>query len=217
MSPAVAILDWWKEAVTFGAGLLLGAMSGFVWPLLRERISDSKNRRVRAQRRAQVLKELDLIAAEVMAAVQTEPHGVQNKDKWVSRLKEFATQYDDVLGPIAGYVKRISYKIDDSTFDHSTPSYPPYCCDEVEEDLALLKLCILPIFAESLAWDSQRVENEEKQLLEKVWINFQEIDFLLPDQRRKDLEQWYTEWKAHKFKIGKKALAMAPYVNHERK
>jgi hypothetical protein len=33
----------------------------------------------------------------------------------VSRLQQFATQYSDILGLIAGYVKRISYKMDYST------------------------------------------------------------------------------------------------------
>lgn len=158
-----------------------------------------------------------------MAAVQVKPHGVQNKDKWVSRLQQFAKQYDDVLGPIAGYVNRISYKIEDSTFDHETLGNPPYCCDQVEEDLALLKLCILPVVAKELDWDSGTIEREEKQLLEKIWLNFQEV-FLSPsgmpmkEYQVQQVNQWYAEWKTFKFKIHQSEnLAMAPYVNHERK
>jgi len=234
-------MDWLKEAITFG----LGFMSGFVWPRLRDKISERKDRKAKAERKARILKDLDVIASDVMAAVQVQPHGVQNKDKWVSRLQQFATQYDDVLGPIAGYVKCISYKIEDSTFDHASLGSPPYCCDQVEEDLAFLKLCILPIVAKELGWDLGTIEKEEKQLLEKIWVNFQEI--VMPpsppgthagmteeelqqaytgydakkaaeEYKAQHLNQWHAEWKDYKFKIGQNEnLAMAPYVNHERK
>jgi hypothetical protein len=238
-------MDWLNAAITFVSGLLLGFMSGFVWPQLREKISERRDRKIKAERKVRILKDLDAIASDVMAAVQLEPHGVQNKDKWVSRLQQFATEYDDVLGPIAGYVKRISYKIEDSTFDHASLGNPPYCCDQVEEDLALLKLCILPIVAKELGWNSEILEKEEKRLLEKIWINFQETPIApLPASLRADmteeelrqafagydaektyeeykaqrLNQWYAEWKAYEFKIGaSENLAMAPYVNHERK
>lgn len=168
-------MEWMKETITFVSGLLLGFISAFVWPLLRDKLSERKKRKAKAERKTGILKDLDAIASDIMAAVQAEPHGVQNKDKWVSRLQQFATQYDDIIGPIGGCVKRISYKIEDSTFDHQTLGNPPYCCDQVEEDLALLKLCILPFVAGGLGWDSKAVEREEKQLLEKVWRNFQEI------------------------------------------
>jgi hypothetical protein len=238
-------MDWSKEAITFGSGLLLGVMSGFVWPRLRDKISERKDHKAKTERKARILKDLDAISSDVMAAVQAEPHGVQNKDKWVSRLQQFATQYDDVLGPIAGYVKRISYKIEDSTFDHASLGNPPYCCDQVEEDMAFLKLCILPIVAKELDWDSGTIEKEEKRLLEKIWVNFQEISFApLPlgthagmtdeelrqaytgydaekaaeEYKAQQLNQWHAEWKAYKFRIGQgENLAMAPYVNHERK
>lgn len=238
-------MDWLKEAITFGSGLLLGFMSGFVWPRLRDKISERKDRKAKAERKARILKDLDAIASDVMAAVQERPHVLQNKDKWMSRLQQFATQYDDVLGPLAGYVKRISYKIEDSTFDHASLGNPPYCCDQVEEDLAFLKLCILPIVAKELGWDSGTIERQEKRLLEKIWSNFREIAIppLPPgihadmtdeelrqayagydaekadeEYKARQLDQWHAEWKAYKFKIGPGVnLAMAPYVNHERK
>lgn len=238
-------MDWLKETITFGSGLLLGSMSGFVWPRLRDKIAAKKDRRAKAERKAQILKDLDAIASDVMAAVQVKPHGVQNKDKWVSRLQQFATQYDDVLGLIAGYVKRISYKIEDSTFDHASLGTPPYCCDQVEEDLAFLKLCILPIVAKALGWDLGMIEKEEKRLLEKAWVNFHEIvpprlppgarwdmtdeelqrafegwdaEKANAEYRTQQVNQWHAEWKAYQFKIGTdENLAMAPYVNHERK
>jgi hypothetical protein len=192
-------MDSLKEAITFGSGLLLGFMSGFVWPRLRDKISERKDRRAKAERKARILKDLDAIASDVMAAVQAQPHGVQNKDKWVSRLQQFATQYDDVLGPITGYVKRISYKIEDSTFDHASLGNPPYCCDQVEVNLALLKLCILPIVGKEFAWNSEIIEKEEKQLLEKIWVNFQEIS---PPAHldHPNPEKWYEEYKSQHLK-----------------
>lgn len=238
-------MDWLKETITFGSGLLLGFVSGFVWPRLRDKISERKDRSAKAERKARVLKDLDAIASDVMAAVQVQPHGVQNKDKWVSRLQLFAKEYNDILGPLAGYVRRISYKIEDSTFDHETLTNPAYCCDEVEVDLALLKLCILPTVAREFGWDSGTSEREEKRLLEKIWINVQEvglavyppgfhIDMTHEEQQQalagwnfekaaeekkvQQLNQWYAKWKACEFRIDlTENLAMAPYVNHERK
>jgi len=208
-----------KEVITFGSGLLLGFLSGFVWPRLRDRISARKDRRAKAERKARILKDLDAIASDVMTAVQVEPHGVQNKDKWVSRLQEFAKQYDAILGPLAGYVRRISYKVEDSTFDHETLGSPPYCCDEVEVDLALLKLCVLPTVAREFGWDSGTIEKEERRLLERIWINAQEISFASEEEKAQQLNRLHAEWKAYEFKIHHAAgsLAMAPYVNHERK
>ena len=168
-------MDWTKDAITFASGLLLGAMSGFVWPRLRDRISEKKARVGKAERKAQMMGHLDAIATDVMVAVQVEPHGIQSKDKWVSRLQDMAKQYNDILGPIARCVERISYKIEGSEFDHANPSSSPYCCDQVEEDFALLRLCILPMVAKELGWDSRMIEKEEKQLLRKLWENFQEI------------------------------------------
>jgi hypothetical protein len=221
-------MDWLQAGITFASGLVLGFMSGFVWPHLRETITERKENRARADRKARILKDLDLIASDVMAAVQVNPHGVQNKNNWVCRLQQFADQYDEDIGELAGYVKRISYKIEDSTFDHSTLGNPPYCCDQVENDLALLRLCIFPIVAKDLKWGSEELEVKENQMLEIVWRNFQEI--IMPPLRHPDpetwheeyksahLKQWHTEWKAYEFKIGpSENLAMAPYVNHERK
>lgn len=234
-----------KEAVTFGSGLLLGFVSGFVWPHLRDKISERKDRKDKAERKGRILKELDVLASDVMAAVQVQPHGVQNKDEWARRLRKLATDYGDALGPLAGYVKRISYKIKDSTFDHERLGNPPYCCDQVEEDLAFLKLCILPIVANELGWDSGAIEKEEKRLLEKIWVNLQEV--VLPplppgarpgmteeeltqafvgydaakaaeENKARQLNQWHAEWQAYEFKIVESEnLAMTPYVNHERK
>jgi hypothetical protein len=60
---------------------------------------------------------------------------------------------------------------------------PPYCCDQVQEDLAFLKLCILPIVARALSWDLGMIEKEEKRLLEKVWENLREIQVRFPPGR----------------------------------
>jgi hypothetical protein len=186
-------------------------------------MSETKVRAVKAKRKAEILKHLDSISDDVMAAVQVEPHGIKSKDKWVSRLQDLATQYDDILGPIAGYVKRISYKIEDSTFDHETLGIAPYCCDQVKEDLAFLKLCILPIVAKELCWDSATTEKEEKHLLGNIWASFQEVGPILTGEpyeeyAARNVEQWYSEWKSYEFRIRPSTnLAMASYVNHERK
>ena len=38
------------------------------------------------------------------------------------------------------------------------------------------------------------------------------------EYKTKQVDQWHAEWKAYEFKIGESEnLAMAPYVNHERK
>jgi hypothetical protein len=121
----------------------------------------------------------------------------------VSRLQQFAIQYNDILGLIAGYVKRISYKMDYSTFDHASLGTPPYCYDQVQEDLAFLKLGILPIVARALSWDLGMIEKEEKRLLEKVWENLREIQVRFPPGARADmtdeeLQRAFEDWDAKK-------------------
>jgi hypothetical protein len=222
-------MDWLEVVITLAIGVLLGFLTGFVWPILRDRRTKQQKKRTKSEQKRRVLKDLDAVASEVMAAVQVQPHGIQNKDKWVDRLQKFAKRYDGVLGPLAGYVNRISYKIEDSTFDHASLGSPAYCCDQVEIDLALLRLCILPIVAQEFGWNPEVIEKEEVELLEKIWVNFQEISPPAPlghpdpeqwyqDYKSQHLKQWHAQWKAYEFKIGAgENLAMAPYVNHERK
>ena len=208
-----------ETIITFGSGLVLGCLSGFVWPQLRGRIAAKKERQAQAERKARILKDLDSIASDVMAAVQEQPHGIQNKDNWVARLQAFAKDYEDLLGSLAGYVRRISYRIEDSAFDHETQGSPPYCCDEVEVDLALLRLCVLPVSAREMGWSPEEIEREEKRLLDRIWLNAQEIRLASEEETAREVDEWHAKWKAGEFEIHHAAgsLAMAPYVNHELK
>lgn len=178
-------MDWIKESVTFGSGLVLGAMSALVWPLVRDKISERKARAVKAAREAQILEHLD--------------------------------------------------KIEDSTFDHATLSDPPYCCDQVEEDLSFLKLCILPLVAK--AWDPAKIEEEEKRLLMRIWTDVHKKNPWAPfhksappapsgydpelwykERASRGVEEWYEQWKDYRFMTPENEnLAMAVFVNRHRK
>jgi hypothetical protein len=211
-------MDWIQEVVRFASGFILGIFSGLMWPLLREKVAERKEKKEMKERKRQVLQHLDDISSDIMGAVRVEPHGVQNKDKWVARLQDFAKQYDELIGPLAGSVKRIAYKIEDSTFDHENLGDPPYCCDEVAVDLALLRLCILPLVAEERGWDAKTVEAKEREHLRNIWSIWQEI--VLPGQLDKWHEriedEWYSEWQNKKFRVAEK-LGMATYINYERR
>jgi hypothetical protein len=118
---------------------------------------------------------------------------------------EFSKQDGQSLGPLAGYVQRIAYRMDDARFDHEKPNDPPYCCDQVIADFSLLKLCIVPFVAKEMGWDSAKVDEVEREYLKKLFQIFItdvsiESRNSIRQQRRDDMEkdrinQWHTEWK----------------------
>ena len=226
-----SILDFVKRPeifITLVTGLFLGFIANFLYPMIRDKAQEKKNSRKREIKKDIILKELDEITDDVMLSVKVDPHGVENKDKWILRLQQFADRYDDMLGNLAGYVRRISYKIDDSTFDHASLGDRPYCCDEVEIDLTLLKLSILPRIVEDLNWSHNMIMNEERKLLWKLFVNMHGTGpFILSDSENIEnisdvqdddiLNKLHEQWRSRKFRIDKlKNIAMIDYVNHER-
>ncbi len=213
-------MNWLEEAVKIASGFVLGIFSGLMWPLFRERIAERKRQKETRMRKQQILQHLDDISSDIMSAVRATPHGVQNKDRWVARLKEFAKLHDEILGPLAGSVKRIAYRIEDATFDHG--SSEEYCCDEVLADLSFLKLCILPVVAEEMKWDANTVEARQKELLSTIWFSLVEDMVILShgesmkEYRAERANELFSRWTERQFRAPGK-LAMATFINHERR
>lgn len=198
--------DWAESLATLGIGLLLGVVTGYVLPIFLKR-------RDSAQIERDVYRELNAVAADVIGAVSVEPHGVTNKDRWVTRLNGLADRHKVRPDDVGMIVRGIAYKIEDSPFDHNVDDVI-YCCDHVVLDLTLLSRELLPSVQRTEGWPVRRFQETAEQLEVAAWklVVGKDLDVGEAPPRpigassarvdRADVEgesakaaRWYAEWK----------------------